>query len=142
MAVKIKLKRLGKIRSPHYRIVVADSRTRRDGRAIEEIGLYHPVQNPSRIEVNADRVAYWLSVGAQPTEPVLAILKKTGDWQKFKGEPAPAPLLQPEVKSARPSFEAVSAEDEPKGEAITQKAKKADKKADEAKAESAESTEA
>ncbi|MCI3933348.1 30S ribosomal protein S16 [Streptomyces sp. AN091965] len=142
MAVKIKLKRLGKIRSPHYRIVVADSRTRRDGRAIEEIGLYHPVQNPSRIEVNADRVAYWLSVGAQPTEPVLAILKKTGDWQKFKGEPAPAPLLQPEVKSARPSFEAVSAEDEPKGEAITQKAKKADKKADEAKADSAESTEA
>ncbi|WP_030675944.1 30S ribosomal protein S16 [Streptomyces sp. NRRL B-1347] len=142
MAVKIKLKRLGKIRSPHYRIVVADSRTRRDGRAIEEIGLYHPVQNPSRIEVNAERVAYWLSVGAQPTEPVLAILKKTGDWQKFKGEPAPAPLLQPEVKAARPSFEAVSAEDEPKGEAITQKAKKADKKADEAKAESAESTEA
>ncbi|MFI8929872.1 30S ribosomal protein S16 [Streptomyces sp. NPDC053474] len=142
MAVKIKLKRLGKIRSPHYRIVVADSRTRRDGRAIEEIGLYHPVQNPSRIEVNAERVAYWLSVGAQPTEPVLAILKKTGDWQKFKGEPAPAPLLQPEVKSARPSFEAVSAEDEPKGEAITQKAKKADKKADEAKADSAESTEA
>ncbi|MFD9907474.1 30S ribosomal protein S16 [Streptomyces sp. NPDC059063] len=142
MAVKIKLKRLGKIRSPHYRIVVADSRTRRDGRAIEEIGLYHPVQNPSRMEVNAERVAYWLSVGAQPTEPVLAILKKTGDWQKFKGEPAPAPLLQPEVKAARPTFDAVSSEDEPKGEAITQKAKKADKKADEAKAESAESTEA
>ncbi|PZH09629.1 30S ribosomal protein S16 [Streptomyces sp. NTH33] len=139
MAVKIKLKRLGKIRSPHYRIVVADSRTRRDGRAIEEIGLYHPVQNPSRIEVNAERVAYWLSVGAQPTEPVLAILKKTGDWQKFKGEPAPAPLLQPTEKAVRPSFEALGGDDEAKGEAITQK-KKAEKK-DEAAAES-ESTEA
>ncbi|MFF8593148.1 30S ribosomal protein S16 [Streptomyces sp. NPDC015220] len=139
MAVKIKLKRLGKIRSPHYRIVVADSRTRRDGRAIEEIGLYHPVQNPSRIEVDAERAAYWLSVGAQPTEPVLAILKKTGDWQKFKGEPAPAPLLQPAEKAARPSFEALGGDDEGKGEAITQK-KKAEKK-DEAAAES-ESTEA
>lgn len=92
MAVKIKLKRLGKIRSPHYRIIVADSRTRRDGRAIEEIGLYHPVQNPSRIEVDSERVQYWLGVGAQPTEPVLKLLKLTGDWQKFKGEPAPAPL--------------------------------------------------
>ncbi|MFI9603903.1 30S ribosomal protein S16 [Streptomyces sp. NPDC004069] len=142
MAVKIKLKRLGKIRSPHYRIVVADSRTRRDGRAIEEIGLYHPVQNPSRIEVNAERVAYWLSVGAQPTEPVLAILKKTGDWQKFKGEPAPAPLLQPAEKATRPSFEALGGDDENKGDAITQK-KKAEKK-DEAAAESSstESTEA
>ncbi|GAA2512231.1 30S ribosomal protein S16 [Streptomyces longisporus] len=137
MAVKIKLKRLGKIRSPHYRIVVADSRTRRDGRAIEEIGLYHPVQNPSRIEVNAERVAYWLGVGAQPTEPVLAILKKTGDWQKFKGEPAPAPLLQPAEKATRPSFEALGGDDEGKGEAITQK-KKAEKK-DEAAAESSAS---
>ena len=137
MAVKIKLKRLGKIRSPHYRIVVADSRTRRDGRAIEEIGLYHPVQNPSRIEVNADRVAYWLGVGAQPTEPVLAILKKTGDWQKYKGEPAPPPLLQPTEKAARPSFEALGGDDEGKGEAITQK-KKAEKK-DEASAESSAS---
>ena len=139
MAVKIKLKRLGKIRSPHYRIVIADSRTRRDGRAIEEIGLYHPVQNPSRIEVNSERAQYWLGVGAQPTEPVLAILKKTGDWQKFKGEPAPAPLLQPAEKAARPSFEALGGDDEGKGEAITQK-KKAEKK-DEAAAESA-STEA
>ncbi|MFD3454215.1 30S ribosomal protein S16 [Streptomyces sp. NPDC058691] len=143
MAVKIKLKRLGKIRSPHYRIVVADSRTRRDGRAIEEIGLYHPVQNPSRIEVDAERAAYWLGVGAQPTEPVLAILKKTGDWQKYKGEPAPAPLLVAEPKADHRSlFEAAAkdAGDEPKGEAITQKAKKSDKK-DEA-AEAAESTEA
>ena len=139
MAVKIKLKRLGKIRSPHYRIVVADSRTRRDGRAIEEIGLYHPVQNPSRIEVDADRVAYWLGVGAQPTEPVLAILKKTGDWQKFKGEPAPAPLLQPAEKAARPSFEALGGDDEGMGEAITQKKKT--EKTDEAAAESG-STEA
>lgn len=133
MAVKIKLKRLGKIRSPHYRIVVADSRTRRDGRAIEEIGLYHPVQNPSRIEVDAERVAYWLSVGAQPTEPVLAILKKTGDWQKFKGLRAPKPLLLPAEKAARPAFEALSGESEAKGEAITQK-KKSDKKADGAEA--------
>ncbi|BBB00467.1 putative ribosomal protein S16 [Actinacidiphila reveromycinica] len=144
MAVKIKLKRLGKIRAPHYRIVVADSRTRRDGRAIEEIGLYHPVQNPSRIEVDSDRAQHWLSVGAQPTEPVLAILKLTGDWQKFKGEPAPAPLLQPEPKAdKRALFEAAAKDtaDEPKGEAITPKAKKADKKADDAEATaSAEST--
>lgn len=139
MAVKIKLKRLGKIRSPHYRIVVADSRTRRDGRAIEEIGKYHPTYNPSVMEVDAERVAYWLRVGAQPTEPVLAILKKTGDWQKFRGEPAPAPLLQPAEKSARPSFEVIGGDDDSKGEAITQK-KKADKK-DEAAAAS-ESTEA
>jgi small subunit ribosomal protein S16 len=146
VAVKIKLKRLGKIRSPHYRIVVADSRTRRDGRAIEEIGLYHPVQNPSRIEVNSERAQYWLSVGAQPTEPVLAILKLTGDWQAHKGLPAPAPLLQPEPKAdKRALFEALSADgDEAKGEAITPKAKKSDKKADEAAdaAESTESTEA
>ncbi|GLW62599.1 30S ribosomal protein S16 [Actinomadura rubrobrunea] len=87
MAVKIKLKRLGKIRNPEYRIVVADARTKRDGRAIEEIGLYQPKQEPSLIKVNSERVQYWLSVGAQPTEPVLNILKITGDWQKFKGEP-------------------------------------------------------
>ncbi|MFD9541691.1 30S ribosomal protein S16 [Streptomyces sp. NPDC060022] len=146
MAVKIKLKRMGKIRSPHYRIIVADSRTRRDGRAIEEIGLYHPVQNPSRIEVNAERAQYWLSVGAQPTEPVLAILKLTGDWQAHKGLPAPAPLLQPEPKAdKRALFEALTSDgDEAKGEAITQKAKKSDKKADDAAdaAASTESTEA
>ena len=146
MAVKIKLKRLGKIRSPHYRIVVADSRTRRDGRAIEEIGLYHPTYNPSRIEVDSERAQYWLSVGAQPTEPVLAILKLTGDWQAHKGLPAPAPLLQPEPKpDKRALFEALTTDgDEAKGEAITQKAKKADKKADEAADAAAptESTEA
>ncbi len=86
MAVKIRLKRLGKIRAPYYRIVVADSRTKRDGRVIEEIGKYHPTENPSFIEVDSDRAQYWLSVGAQPTEQVLAILKLTGDWGKFKGD--------------------------------------------------------
>ena len=86
MAVKIRLKRLGKIRAPYYRIVVADSRTKRDGRVIEEIGKYHPTENPSFIEVNSERAQYWLGVGAQPTEQVLAILKLTGDWGTFKGE--------------------------------------------------------
>ncbi|MEI7442587.1 MAG: 30S ribosomal protein S16, partial [Actinomycetes bacterium] len=87
MAVKIKLKRLGKIRNPQYRVVIADARTARDGRAIEEIGLYHPKEEPSLIQINSERVQYWLSVGAQPTEPVLVLLKITGDWQKFKGLP-------------------------------------------------------
>ncbi|MDT0341147.1 30S ribosomal protein S16 [Streptomyces litchfieldiae] len=144
MAVKIKLKRLGKIRSPHYRIVVADSRTRRDGRAIEELGLYHPVQNPSRIEVDSERVQYWLGVGAQPTEPVQAILKITGDWQKFKGLPAPPPMQVPQPKpDKRALFEAAAKESggEPKGEAITPKAKKAEKKADAEAPAPAESTE-
>ena len=86
MAVKIRLKRLGKIRAPYYRIVVADSRTRRDGRVIEEIGKYHPKEEPSFIEVTSDRAQYWLGVGAQPTEAVEALLKVTGDWQRFKGE--------------------------------------------------------
>ncbi|MFD3569812.1 30S ribosomal protein S16 [Streptomyces sp. NPDC058667] len=147
MAVKIKLKRLGKIRQPHYRIVVADSRTRRDGRAIEEIGLYHPTYNPSRIEVDSERAQYWLSVGAQATEPVLAILKLTGDWQKAKGLPAPEKaLLVPATKEAkRASFDEFAKtleSGDDKGEAITPKAKKADKKADEAEAASTESTEA
>lgn len=92
MAVKIKLKRMGKIRTPQYRIVIADSHTKRDGKAIEEIGHYHPQEEPSFIQVNSERVQYWLSVGAQPTDPVSHILKLTGDWQKFKGLPAPAPL--------------------------------------------------
>jgi small subunit ribosomal protein S16 len=87
VAVKIRLKRMGKIRAPYYRIVVADARTKRDGRAIEEIGKYHPTHEPSVMEVNKERVQYWLSVGAQPTEQVLAILKVTGDWQQFKGLP-------------------------------------------------------
>ncbi|GAA3337549.1 hypothetical protein GCM10017714_05080 [Curtobacterium pusillum] len=86
MAVKIRLKRLGKIRAPYYRVVVADSRTKRDGRVIEEIGKYHPTEEPSVIEINSDRALYWLGVGAQPTEQVAALLKLTGDWAKFKGE--------------------------------------------------------
>jgi len=92
VAVKIRLKRLGKIRAPFYRIVVADSHVKRDGKTIEEIGQYHPKSEPSHIQVNSERVQYWLSVGAQPTEPVQAILRATGDWQQFKGEPAPPPL--------------------------------------------------
>jgi small subunit ribosomal protein S16 len=86
VAVKIRLKRLGKIRAPFYRIVVADSRTKRDGRVIEEIGKYHPTEEPSFIEVDSERAQYWLSVGAQPTEQVAALLKLTGDWGKFKGD--------------------------------------------------------
>jgi len=99
VAVKIKLKRLGKIRNPQYRVVIADSRTARDGRAIEEIGLYHPKEEPSLIQINSERVQYWLGVGAQPTEPVLVLLKITGDWQKFKGLPgAEGTLRVAEVK--------------------------------------------
>ncbi|HKC27402.1 MAG TPA: 30S ribosomal protein S16 [Jatrophihabitans sp.] len=98
MATKIKLMRLGKMREPHYRIVVADARTKRDGRAIETIGEYHPKSDPSVIRVDGERAAYWLGVGAQPTEAVTAILKVTGDWQKFKGQPAPAPMKEPAGK--------------------------------------------
>ncbi|MBD7918899.1 30S ribosomal protein S16 [Cellulomonas sp. Sa3CUA2] len=87
MATKIRLKRLGKIRAPYYRIVVADSRTKRDGRVIEEIGKYHPTEEPSLIEITSERAQYWLGVGAQPTEQVQVLLKITGDWQKFKGLP-------------------------------------------------------
>jgi len=102
VAVKIKLKRLGKIRAPYYRIVVADARTKRDGRAIEEIGKYHPKDEPSLIEVNSERAQHWLSVGAQPTDPVRKILEITGDWQKFKGLPgAEGSLRAPEAKEDR-----------------------------------------
>src|SRR3954462_13407430 len=101
VATKIRLMRLGKIRAPYYRIVVADSRTNRDGRVIETIGKYHPKEDPSFIEVDSDRAQYWLGVGAQPTEPVAAILRKTGDWQKVKGEPAPPPLLVAAAKVDR-----------------------------------------
>jgi small subunit ribosomal protein S16 len=112
VAVKIKLMRLGKIRAPYYRIVVADARTKRDGRAIEEIGKYHPTRDPSFIEVDSDRAQYWLSVGAQPTEPVMAILKVTGDWQKFKGLPgAEGTLRYPEAKADKKTlFEAAAKE--------------------------------
>jgi small subunit ribosomal protein S16 len=101
VAVKIRLMRMGKIRNPQYRIVVADSRTKRDGRAIEYIGIYRPKEEPSLIEVNSDRAQYWLSVGAQPSEPVQRILEKTGDWQKFKGLPAPEPLKVPATRPDR-----------------------------------------
>ena len=98
MAVKIRLKRLGKTRAPHYRIVVADSRTKRDGRAIEEIGRYVPTEHPSIIEVNSERAQYWLSVGAQPTEQVMALLKLTGDYQASKGEKSENKVLLKEAK--------------------------------------------
>ena len=104
MAVKIRLKRLGKIRAPYYRIVVADSRTKRDGRVIEEIGKYHPTEQPSLIEVNSERAQYWLSVGAQPTEQVLALLKLTGDWGTFKGEKGAKSTVQ--TAEPKPVFEA------------------------------------
>ena len=100
MAVKIRLKRLGKIRAPHYRIVVADSRTKRDGRAIEEIGRYVPGQHPSIIEVNSERAQYWLSVGAQPTEQVAALLKLTGDFQAAKGDKTAKNNVQPQQPKA------------------------------------------
>ena len=99
MATKIKLMRIGKMREPHYRIVVADARTKRDGRSIEAVGEYHPKDEPSTIKVDSDRIQYWLGVGAQPTESVAAILRVTGDWQKFKGEPAPPPM---KVAAPRP----------------------------------------
>ncbi|HJA04461.1 MAG TPA: 30S ribosomal protein S16 [Candidatus Microbacterium stercoravium] len=107
MAVKIRLKRMGKIRAPYYRIVVADSRTKRDGRVIEEIGKYHPTEEPSFIEVDSERAQYWLSVGAQPSEQVAAILKITGDWGKFKGDKNAKSTLK--VADEKKSYEADSA---------------------------------
>ncbi|HEY0641106.1 MAG TPA: 30S ribosomal protein S16 [Pseudonocardiaceae bacterium] len=147
MAVKIKLMRLGKIRQPYYRIVVADSRTRRNGRAIETIGKYHPKAEPSFIEVDSDRAQYWLGVGAQPTEPVQRILEVTGDWQKFKGLPGAEGTLK--VAAPKPSkldlFNAALAEagSEPSTEATTPKkraprAEKADKGDKPEKADKAE----
>ncbi len=124
MAVKIRLKRMGKIRQPYYRIVVADSRTKRDGRVIEEIGKYHPKADPSFIEVDSERALYWLGVGAQPSEPVTAILKVTGDWQKFKGEAAPEPMKTAAPKRDKTELfnEALKdAQSEPKTEALTPK---------------------
>jgi len=143
VAVKIKLKRLGKIRAPYYRIVVADSRTKRDGRAIEEIGKYHPKEDPSYIEVVSERAQYWLGVGAQPTEAVTAILKVTGDWQQFKGEAAPPPMKVAAPKADRKAvFEAAAKEaaDEPKVGATTAK-KKAEKAEKAEKADKADKVE-
>lgn len=138
MAVKIRLKRLGKIRVPQYRIVVVDSRKKRDGRVLEEIGKYHPKEEPSFIEVTSDRAQYWLGVGAQPSEAVEAILKVTGDWQKFKGLPgAEGTLKVKEQKRSKldifnEALKEVSAES--KGSATTAK-KKSEKKTEEPAAE-------
>ena len=127
MAVKIRLKRLGKIRSPHYRIVVADSRTKRDGRSIEAIGEYHPKSDPSVIKVDSERAQYWLGVGAQPTEAVAAILRVTGDWQRFKGLPGAEGTLKPQPekldKLARFQAALAAAGEEPTTEATTPRKK-------------------
>ncbi|MBE8524654.1 MULTISPECIES: 30S ribosomal protein S16 [Amycolatopsis] len=142
MAVKIKLQRLGKIRAPYYRIIVADARTRRDGKAIETIGKYHPKEEPSLIEVVSERAQYWLGVGAQPTEPVQRLLEITGDWQKFKGLPGAEGTLK--VAEPKPSkqdlFNAAlaAAGEEPSTEATTPKKKSTPKKAEAEKAEAAE----
>ena len=129
MATKIRLKRLGKIRSPHYRVIVIDSRAPRDGQAIEEIGIYHPKNDPSVIRVDSERAQYWLSVGAQPTEAVVAIFKRSGDWQKFTGDDSPAgidPQPEPTDKLARFNAALAEADGEPAAEAISRKSKKAE----------------
>jgi small subunit ribosomal protein S16 len=148
VAVKIRLKRIGKKRAPHYRIVVMDARAKRDGRAIEEIGKYNPKAEPSFIHVESDRAQYWLGVGAQPTEAVAAIFRASGDWQKFKGLDAPAPLRVKEPKRDKQEIfnEALAeAHGTLKTEAVTKKAtaKKAEPKADKAepKADKAEKAE-
>ena len=148
MAVKIRLKRIGKKRAPHYRIVVMDARTKRDGRAIEEIGKYNPKAEPSFIHVESDRAQYWLGVGAQPSEAVEAIFKASGDWQKFKGEPAPAPLRVKEPKRDKQEIfnEALAeAHGSLKTEAVTAKksaAKKTAAKADDSAKDDAPKAEA
>jgi small subunit ribosomal protein S16 len=145
VAVKIRLKRMGKIRQPYYRVVVVDSRKKRDGKVIEQIGKYHPKEEPSFIEVTSERAQYWLGVGAQPSEAVEAILKVTGDWQKFKGLPGTEGTLkvaEPKRDKTEIFNEALKdAANEPKAEAVTRKAaakktaKKAEAPADEAAAE-------
>lgn len=134
MAVKIKLQRLGKIRTPHYRVVIADARTRRDGKVIENIGIYEPKQDPSVIKIDSERAQYWLGVGAQPTEPVLALLKVTGDWQKFKGlEGAEGTLKVAEPKPSKLELfnqALAEANEGPTAEAITEKKRKAKEEAE------------
>jgi small subunit ribosomal protein S16 len=131
VAVKIRLKRMGKIRTPYYRVVVVDSRKKRDGKVIEQIGKYHPKEEPSLIEVTSDRAQYWLGVGAQPSEAVEALLKVTGDWQRFKGLPGTEGTLkvkEPKRDKAEIFNEALKeAGNEPRSEAVTKKsaAKKA-----------------
>jgi len=134
VAVKIRLKRMGKIRAPYYRIVVADSRTKRDGRVIEEIGKYHPTEEPSFIEVESERAQYWLGVGAQPTEQVAALLKLTGDWGKFKGDADAVSTVK--TKTPKEAFVA----DEKKKPVLVPKTEKPAVKA-EAPAESSDDTE-
>lgn len=143
MAVKIKLKRIGKIRVPQYRIVVADSRTARGGRAIEELGIYQPKQNPSLIRVDSDRVQYWLGVGAQPTEPVMALLKVTGDWQKFKGLPGAEGTLEvAQTKTDKMEiFNAATQEAGAEKDRVAEAKAKAAKKAAAARAASASGSE-
>ncbi|MGO1738859.1 MAG: 30S ribosomal protein S16 [Actinomycetaceae bacterium] len=140
MAVKIRLKRLGKIHSPHFRVVVMDSRTRRDGRAIEEIGLYNPMEEPSLIQIDSERAQYWLGVGAQPTEQVAALLKVTGDWQQFKGLDGAEGTLR--TKDA--SEETIAAEREASIKAAEDAAekRKADASAKKAEADAAAAAEA
>jgi small subunit ribosomal protein S16 len=139
VAVKIRLKRLGKVKVPQYRIVVVDSRKKRDGRVIEEIGKYHPKEDPSYIDVVSDRAQYWLGVGAQPSDAVAAILKITGDWQKFRGEPGAEGTLkvaEPKRDKLEVFNEALKdAAKEPKGAAVTKKTAKKAEKADAAPAE-------
>jgi small subunit ribosomal protein S16 len=142
VAVKIRLKRMGKIHAPFYRVVVMDSRAKRDGRAIEEIGKYHPTEEPSVIDIASDRALYWLGQGAQPTEAVAALLKITGDWQKYKGEPGTEGTLR--VKAAKPSKKelydaaiAAAGKSEAGADGATTPKKRAAKKADEAPAETA-----
>jgi small subunit ribosomal protein S16 len=134
VAVKIRLKRLGKIRSPHYRIVVMDARAKRDGRAIEEIGLYHPKNDPSVIRVNSERAQYWLGVGAQPTEAVVALFKRSGDWQKFTGDTSPSGIdPQPEPKDKTAAYNKALAEGD--GASTTEAISKPSRKAKPATAE-------
>ncbi|MHA2789285.1 30S ribosomal protein S16 [Corynebacterium sp. S7] len=134
MAVKIKLQRLGKIRNAQYRVVIADARTRRDGRVIENIGIYHPKEEPSLIQIDSERAQYWLGVGAQPTEPVLALLKVTGDWQKHKGlDGAEGTLKTREEKPSKLDLFNQALEEAnngPTAEAITEKRKKAKEEAE------------
>jgi small subunit ribosomal protein S16 len=134
VAVKIRLKRLGKMRAPYYRIVVVDARAKRDGRVIEEIGKYHPTEDPSYIEIDSDRAQYWLSVGAQPTAPVLKQLKITGDWQKFKGLPGQEGTLKlaPKRAAAVAAAEAVEAAEAQAIKATAAVAAKAAKAAEQA----------
>jgi small subunit ribosomal protein S16 len=168
VAVKIKLKRMGKIRAPYYRIIIADSRTKRDGRAIEEIGKYHPKAEPSFIEVDSERAQHWLSVGAQPTDPVRKLLEITGDWQKFKSLPGTEGSLKvaepkadkkaafaaaaaesladsgakPKARGKAADAKAAKAEAAPKAEKAPAKEEKAPAKEKKAAAEPAEAAEA